>query len=133
MGFPLKCFAVNHLNTLSNCTNTHGFDLCHLKTSLTVSLDAINCYNSYFCFFVSYTVDDPMLYEATTAHQLSPLSGPLLSQVTEEPSVLRVTSCKQYKSWYQLPMAKLPVTDYTYLVLGLSSSSAKLSGFLHYQ
>jgi len=47
--------------------------------------------------------------------------------------MLRVSSYKQYKSWYQLPMAKLPVTNYTHLVLGLFSSSAKLSGFLDYQ
>ena len=78
MGFPWKCFAVNHLNTLSNCTNTCGFNFCPLKTSLTVSLDAINCHNSYFHFFVSYTVADQILYEATTTCQLLPLSSPLI-------------------------------------------------------
>jgi len=73
MAFTLKFFAVRHLNILSNCTNTHGFDFCHLKTSLTVLLDGINCHNSYLHFFASYTVDDPMLCEITTTHQLSPL------------------------------------------------------------
>jgi len=78
MGFLWKCFAVSYLNTLSNCTNTHGFDFCHLQASLTVSLDAINCHNSYFHFSVSYTVDDTLLYEATTTHQLLSLSRPLI-------------------------------------------------------
>jgi hypothetical protein len=78
MGFPFKCFAVWYWNTSSNRTNSRGFDFCHLKTSLTISLDAINCHNSYFHFFVSSTVDVPTLYEATATCQLLPLSRPLI-------------------------------------------------------
>jgi len=48
------------------------------KGPLHFSFDATNDHNWFFRFFVLYTVDDPMLYEAITTLWLLPLSSLLI-------------------------------------------------------
>jgi hypothetical protein len=60
--------AVNKLYTLSSCSNFASFTVCHLKRSFTLSLDAINNHNWSFHFFLSSTVDDPILHAPINSH-----------------------------------------------------------------
>jgi len=78
-GFPSKHTDVNHLhNTLTNCTNLGCFNVCHLRTPLTLHLDVINDCHRSFCFFISQTVDDVMMHEGTTTIWYLLLSRPLI-------------------------------------------------------
>ena len=78
IGSPSKHTAVNHLhNILTNCTNLGCFIVCHLRRHLTIHLHVINNCNWSFCFFISQTVDDPMMHEGTTTIWYLPLSRPL--------------------------------------------------------
>jgi hypothetical protein len=80
MGFPSEHIVVNHFyNTLSNYVNLGCFNVRRLKRNFTLSLDAINNRNWHFCFFMSYTADDQMLYEAITTFRLLPLSSLLIT------------------------------------------------------
>lgn len=54
------------------------FRVPHLKRPLTISLDAINNHHWSFCFFISKTVENPMLQAAITTLWLSPPSSLLI-------------------------------------------------------
>jgi hypothetical protein len=71
MGFHLVHFVINHLySTWSICTSLGSLSVCHLKRSFTLSLTVISDCNLSFHFFISYLVDDPVLYEALSSLQL---------------------------------------------------------------
>lgn len=72
-GFPSLHTTVNRsYNTMSNCTNFGCFNVCHLNRSFTLLLDAIKNQNWSFHFFMSWAVDDPILYEPVTCLQFLP-------------------------------------------------------------
>jgi hypothetical protein len=67
---------------LSNCVNFGSFNICRLKRNFTLSLDATHDHNWSFCFCISYTVDEPMFYEAINPLQfLSPSSLIIISRL----------------------------------------------------
>jgi hypothetical protein len=100
MGFPSKWIAVNYLHPLNNSANFSSFNVCHLKISFTLSLDAINNHNWSYHFFISQTGDDPLLYKAMTFLQFLPFWGLLI--ISSFCEITTVSSCQQYlgySSW----------------------------------
>jgi hypothetical protein len=77
--FPFRMRRVHRVpNTLSSSANLGSFSVRHLKRSCTLLLDAINDCTWCVCFFISEIVYHPMLYEAISSLQLSPLSVHLI-------------------------------------------------------
>jgi len=91
----------NHsYNNLCSFISLGCFNACHLKRPATLSLDALNDHDWSFCFFVSQTADDPVLYETITTQKLSALSS--IHIISEEQLMLCFSSCQQdlvYSSW----------------------------------
>jgi len=84
MGFPLQCIIITLLySTLSSGTNLGPSSVCHLLG------DATNDRKWSFHSFTSQTVDNPMLYEATTYQQLLPL--PSLLIISSFLGIIKVT------------------------------------------
>lgn len=104
-GLPSQYKTVNHsYNTLSNCANFSCFNVCHLKRPFTLLLDAMNNQNWSFNFFMSWAVDDPILYEAITFLQFSPHFK--LFKVSEQSLKLSVSSCQQHAVYSFLDLFK---------------------------
>jgi len=79
MGFPSEHTAVKLVfNTLPSCANLGSFTVCCLKSSFTLILDVINDHDWSVCFFISYIVANPMLYEAINSLLLSTPSSLLM-------------------------------------------------------
>jgi hypothetical protein len=100
--FPSERTGVNHLySTLTNCTSSGCFNVCHLRRPSSLPLDATNDCHWFFHFFISYMADVQMLHEGTTTLRYLPLSRTLI--VSSSWAAVNVTH-------FLLPVARCSLT-----------------------